>query len=181
MVDLRVLPMIAIGVVPGFSLGSEDRRPETRGVPGLGWRISHGGIEFESAHNPRLACRASSSRRPKLTSFEYCRYHQARPARSSSRLTFVPSGNTTSATVRPWRSLLSTWIMTSLPRMSADVNCWRFCRRLDLSQDSRYRSIGCVQLGHCGVHQGCRRQGRRRRGRRSLRSRQRDKVGGHNM
>jgi RelB antitoxin len=79
-----------------------DRLPGALGVrPCLGWRISQGGIGFWSAHNPRLACGASSSRAPKLLFFEYCRYHHARPARSSARLTFVPSGNTTSATVRP--------------------------------------------------------------------------------
>jgi hypothetical protein len=120
-------PMIAFGVVSGFSLVSEDRLPGALGVrPCLGWRISHGGMGFGSAHKPRLACCASCSRAPKLTSFEYGRYHQARPARSSSRLTFVPSGNRTSATVRPWRSFRSTRIITSLPWTRVDVNCFAF-------------------------------------------------------
>jgi len=70
----------------------------------FGWRTSQGGIACGLLHKPRLASRASCSKTPRVASLEYCRYHHASPAFKSSRLTLVPSGNSTSPTVRPCRS-----------------------------------------------------------------------------
>ena len=47
-------------------------------------------------------------------------------ALACGKSTAARAGVTTSATVHPWRSLRSTWIMTSLPWMSAEVNCMAF-------------------------------------------------------
>src|SRR5262245_34933375 len=77
-------------------------------------RHSHGGIGCGSAHKPRRAARASSSRVRSVMSFVYLRNHHAQPRRTSSRFTLRPSSSVTSASRRrrrsaPWSRTVTTW------------------------------------------------------------------------
>lgn len=55
------------------------------------------------------------------------RYHQHQPFLTSSWLTFVPSGSSTSASVRPYLSLPWVWSVPPLPNTKADAACLALC------------------------------------------------------
>ena len=71
--------------------------PQTVKTQGIPPGHSHGGTGFGSAHNPFFASRACFSNPSSTVSAgAYFRYHQHQPSLTSSWLTLVPSGRSTS-------------------------------------------------------------------------------------
>ena len=138
-------------------------------------RHSHGGVGCGSTHKPLLNSRASfSSVSSSMFPGAYFRYHQHQPSLTSSWLTLVPSGKSTSAMVRPYLSWPWVWRMTSLPKTNADAACfarlpkawpcsgqsmplrrtrsaWVLCRTSMVSS-SRTEELGRKQDNECKAH-----------------------------